>query len=89
MDMDIAYPERATSSKKRKHEEATAGEKYELYLHASRNPQLKQVGHLNSGSDHSWNVCSFYYCHNYRGSLPNGSSLLFIKLSTNLPSLGT
>lgn len=47
MDMDVAYPERATSPKKRKHEEATAGEKYELYLHASKNPQLKQVCYWN------------------------------------------
>lgn len=41
--MDVAAcPERATSPKKRKHEEATTSEKYELYLHASKNPQLKQ-----------------------------------------------
>lgn len=46
MDMDVAAcPERATSPKKRKHEEATTSEKYELYLHASKNPQLKQVCH--------------------------------------------
>lgn len=61
MDMDIAFPERATSPKKRKHEEATAGEKYELFLYASKNPQLKQVGHCNPSSGHNNGVYLFLF----------------------------
>jgi len=41
-----ASPENASSvssSKKRKHEEATPQEKHELFLHSTRNPHLKQV----------------------------------------------